>query len=400
MNMEISSFSEKKIIHQKVPDLFYTWILALYLVLSVVNWLPLLDSGILRWLKYFLYGSIFLYELVNYKIRFISNYLSALGLFIIILTMVPGLVLSMDISAIIDIFIPFTVIWILNYKRDYYYNVLKKASMIVALICSFSVISYLTGFFNFEANGPFFASFAEAGFGGYPTGYSNSLFLFIPFLVYYNRVSKNSIFSWETLTIGVIIIAQYICGGRAGLLASLFVIFFGFRTSIYYKIALVALMVVFFQSPSVQRHFRLTNASQSRYERNLDDISSGRVYLTNYYYQKFKERPIFGYGFGDKPEMQTSLEAHIVWLRNLIDGGIIYVIFLIYFFIEIFRRIRRNLTLSKEEHRFFLILFVSTLIITFLEPNYLIGSVQGEIVYWFIISLLLKRKGDENEVRD
>ena len=35
-------------------------------------------------------------------------------------------------------------------------------------------------------------------------------------------------------------------------------------------------------------------------------------------------------------------------------------------------------------------------LITFLEPNYLIGSIQGEFVYWMIISLLLKRSIKKN----
>ena len=42
-------------------------------------------------------------------------------------------------------------------------------------------------------------------------------------------------------------------------------------------------------------------------------------------------------------------------------------------------------------------------LITFLEPNYLIGSVQGEFVYWLIISLVLKKRmalniEEENEL--
>lgn len=378
--------------HRKKPSRFYASVLALYLVLSVVNWLPFIDNNLVRFFKYFTYVFIFLYEVNHFKIRYPSNYLSVIGLILILLSMIPGLVLSMDFNALIDIFIPFTVIWILNYKKEFYYDVLYRASLTVAIICFLSIFSAFTGIMDFQANGPWFSSFSAAGFGGYPTGYSNSLFLFIPFIVYKYRIANRKIISKETVIILIIISAQYISGGRAGLLASLFVIFIGFRASFILKVFLIILIAFAFQSENVQRHFRITNAGKNRYERNLDEISSGRLYLDKYYYEKFLKRPLFGYGFGEKEEMELSLDAHIIWLRNVVDGGLIYFFFLLYFFIEIFKKIRNNFTLKREERKFFYILFFSTLIITFLEPNYLIGSVQGEFVYWFLISLLLKRE--------
>ena len=102
-----------------------------------------------------------------------------------------------------------------------------------------SIVSYFTGVVDLKANGPWDSSFSQAGFGGYRTGYSDSLFLFVPFLVYWHREKKKGFISIETFAIVTIIVAQYLSGGRAGLLASLFVFFLGYKFSIVYKLILI-----------------------------------------------------------------------------------------------------------------------------------------------------------------
>ena len=302
--------------------------------------------------------------------------------------MIPGMMLSIDFTAVVDILIPFMVLWIFNYKKQFYYKALYKASFIVSLICILSATSFYFGIFDLQANGPWSSTFGEAGFGGYRTGYSNSLFLFIPFIIFWHRVKRKSLGSYEIVVIITILIAQYLSGGRAGVIASLIVLLIWLRIPIIYKLGFGFLFWSLFQLDAVQEQFRLTNIYGV--ENNLDDISSGRLFLNKYYLEKFFENPIFGYGFGEKQEMFTSVEAHIVWLRNVIDGGLIYLVLLFFVFINIFFTGYRNIKLKVEEKKLFYSLFFTTLIITFLEPNYLIGSVQGEIIYWILISLLLK----------
>ena len=134
-----------------------------------------------------------------------------------------------------------------------------------------------------------------------------------------------------------------------------------------------------------------------------DQITSGRIGLSDIYYTKFLERPFFGYGFGEKPEID-EMTVHIVWLKNAVNGGVFYVFFLLGIFISIFYNVLNNRNLlSSEEMKMFFSLFFISFLITFLEPNYLIGSVQGEFVYWLIISLVLKKRmalniEEENEL--
>lgn len=357
-------------------------------MLSAVNWLPIIDNSVVRLLKYLIFLYIFLYEINQFGLRYISDYLSPKGLFLILASMIPGMALSMEYAATLDILIPFFILWTFNYKKQFYYKVLYNAIFVIAVICVFSIISYHTGFLNMEANGPWNSTFADAGFGGYRTGYSNSLFLFVPFLVFWHRVKRKRLISYELFLVIILIYAQYISGGRAGVIASVAVVLIWLRTPLVFKASFLLLFLILFQLETVQEQFRINDIDG--YESDLNKISSGRVFINNYYFEKFSEQPIFGYGFGEKPEMITNIEAHIVWLRNVIDGGIFYFLFLFYIFIEIFRKGTFNLALTNEERKLFYSLFFTTLIITFLEPNYLIGSVQGEVVYWILISLLLK----------
>ena len=150
--------------------------------------------------------------------------------------MILGSLSSFSLSAVIDISIPFIVIWIFNFDRDFYFKVFYKASIIISLIGLLSIISKLTGLFDIFSGETWGTYFSEAALAGYSTGYSNSLFLFVVFLVFYHRYRKSKFFSIETFCILIIIISQYISGGRSGLLASLIVFSFGYKISNFYKI--------------------------------------------------------------------------------------------------------------------------------------------------------------------
>ncbi len=373
----------------KKPSIFYFWLVVLYFTICVVNWLPLIDNSLVRIIKYGIFLIIFSYECVQFGISFPSSFLSPRGLLIILASMLPGLFLSFNLNALIDILVPFMTIWVFNFKRSFYYFALMRSVYLVAFISVFHIFSNFFGVFDMVANGPWNTTFSQSAFGGYRTGYSNSLFLYIPFLIFAHRDGNKNLLSVESFVILLIIVAQFISGGRAGLATSLVVLLIWFKIPSIFKLVLTFYILLVFQLDYVQEQLRITDLDTT--EENFDAISSGRLFLNNYYFDKFLEEPYFGYGFGEKLMMITRVEAHIVWLRNLINGGLFYTLTLIYLFIEIFRRVRSNVSLSLNERKLFNSLFYSSLIITFLEPNYLIGSAQGEMVYWFLISILLKK---------
>ena len=373
----------------KNPSTVYYYILILFVVFSVVNWLPILNSSIIRFIKYVLFIYIFFYEIRNFGYKFPSDFLGPKGLILIFISMLPGFMLSFNYSAIVDVLIPFLFIWIFNFDKQFYYRVIYKATLVVATICILNVISNYTGFFNIQANGPWRSTFGDSGFGGYRTGYSNSLFLFIPFLVFWHRVKLKKFFSYEMILILAIIAAQYVSGGRAGLLSSIFVVIIWLRIPLYLKLFIMLLVIVGLQSETIQSQLRVVDYDSE--DANINKLSSGRIFLNDYYFSKFLEEPLFGYGFGAKPGVIImGVEAHIVWLRSVINGGIIYLTLLIIIFVDILIKIRQNIMLTYEEKKLFYSIFFSSLIINFFSLRnpviYFLRSLILDSIGWFKIS--------------
>lgn len=369
------------------PSRLYFNFLILYIVFSVINWLPLINNEFVRIGKYLIFIIIFLFEIRNQKFRYPSFYLSPFGFLLIILSMSFGLVISFKITPIVDILLPFIILWIFNFDKQFYYLAIYKSALIISIICGLSIISHFTGFFDIPANGPWKTSFGNVAFGGSSTAYSGSLFLLVVFLVYWHKSEKKPLLSIEILSILVILISQYISGGRGGLLASVIVIVLGLNINIFYKFVFIFIFFVTINSNEFLVQMRILN--QNSEEIDVDQISSGRIELNTYFYEKFLKNPIYSYGF-NASEKFGSMDPHIVWLKNAVNGGVIYLFFLIGLFIEIFRRVKMNITLEPTEIKLFFSLFFISFLITFLEPNFLIGSVQGEFVYWLLISLLIK----------
>ena len=132
----------------KRPKKIYSLLLTVYIASGVINWLPSISSEIVRSLKYLIFIYILFYEFVNFRFKYPSNFLSPLGFFFVLVSMILGSLSSFSLSAVIDISIPFIVIWIFNFDRDFYFKVFYKASIIISLIGLLSIISKLTGLFD------------------------------------------------------------------------------------------------------------------------------------------------------------------------------------------------------------------------------------------------------------
>ena len=105
-----------------IPNALVLNLLTLYLTFSVINWLPIISTGLIRGIKYILFIIILSYEFKYFKFRYPSLYLSPIGLILIIISMVVGLGLAFSYPSIVDIVLPFVVIWIFNFPKEYYYR--------------------------------------------------------------------------------------------------------------------------------------------------------------------------------------------------------------------------------------------------------------------------------------
>ena len=411
MNSETSILKSASItVHStlRIGNRFFKWVLGIYLVIAPINWLPgisLTNYNILKTNVFILLVLILLKDQVKKPTSFIS----IKGFIIILLSAVFAFFNAVDASAmysaIKDITIPFLLIIIIyNYRGSglELLNIFKWVVMISIFISLLIVFSNLTGSFDLMSPDPWDNLFSNSGLGGYRTGWSNSLFLVVPFILYYSkRVYGRYITLWSTIGVFVIMAAQFISGGRAGLLASFSSIIL-FATSDIRLLILYAVLMYFafdyLQSDYVYKQLRLEkNKSIVSYnEQDVDETSSYRMggYIVGL--ELFKSKPVLGYGFGQADVLTDKFgyhsDIHNVWLKRMVEGGVLFVGSLIFFFLHFSKQIVKINKSTPSNVSFYKALVIPALLISFLEPNYMIGSVQGEAFFWVMVGFLLRNE--------
>jgi hypothetical protein len=103
---------------------------------------------------------------------------------------------------------------------------------------------------------------------------------------------------------------------------------------------------------------------------------------------------LWGNGFGASINLTgQSVDIHNTWLKRLVDGGVLFVAPLILLFYSVYVSAVRNIKLrqlGKNHLMMFRTLFFLALLISMGEPNYLVGSFQGEAFFWALVGSILK----------
>ena len=386
------------------------YLLALYIFLAPINWVPFVSVSNLSLFKTVIFALLFISAVNILRIEFPSVFTSIFGLLLILMTASLGLVSASApiFESLKDIILPFLTIWII-YNLKLTEAELIRAFLVgitgIAIVCTLSIISNVTGIFNFISPAPWFDDFGHGALGGYRTGWANSLFLFVPLLLYYANVKGKFPF-FVIFSLLAICGSQYISGGRAGFFASVAtILLYSLRNSKSLVLVLLTayLIVTFIPQETFLKQFRAENIS-SRYfnQEDVDRISSGRYEGYKVGVELFLARPLYGYGFGKSDDLSDLKgympEIHNTWLKRLIDGGLVFTIPQFLFLFHCFYMIRKRVIQMKLKDRkryvvtyiFFASLFFSALLITLVEPNYLLGSFQGEAFFWILIGFLLR----------
>lgn len=383
---------------------FFSNTFLIYLCLAPINWLPLVSPEIVNVLKYFFFG-ILLIICVSKQghPRKVNSFFSFPYYVLILICALPAILFAYSdvLTNIIDI----SFLFLMNYviiesglTKEELFRIFFKVSIFIGFICLLSLLSAITGI-TIQSPLPWKDSFSRSALGGYRTGWSNSIFLFVPFLFYAYFFSREK--KWKTLSLVAIVcilISQILSGGRAGLLASLFTFLFFTRFKIQNVIILLSLILaIYFSlgSLKIEEYFR---ASENQIETKsgsgtLDKISSGRVSVYEIGWNLFKSSPFIGNGFGASLYYADGPDVHNTWLKRLVDGGILFVLPIVLLFIFLFRNIieKTRRYYNGGNHRVLVrALFISAIFISMLEPNYLIGSFQGEAFFWALVSTYLK----------
>lgn len=385
-------------------DKYFKALLFSYLCVAPINWLPYIPTNFVNGLKYLLFSILLVITVIQQSNKRKSVQVFTFHFFILILICeFPAIMKSK--SDIFTNLIDISFIFLMNYlitqsrlTKDELFKVFFKASIFIGFICLLSLLSAISGI-TIISPAPWDDPFSASAFGGYRTGWSNSVFLFIPFLFYCYFFSRKK--KWEIpamLGILSIICSQILSGGRAGIIASLvtFLIFTRFKIQNVLLLGVtIFLLYNYFGTVRIEEYFRASEAQLENKEgiSKLDKISSRRVEAYEVGWQLFKNSPLFGNGFSSATELTNGQDIHNTWFKRLVDGGIILMIPLIVLFISLYKKIveRLNRYANGEHHKvLFRALFFGALFISMLEPNYLIGSFQGEAFFWAVLSTYLK----------
>lgn len=381
-------------------------LIILYLILGPVNWIPGISPIWVNLSKYFLFAIILISALARNQVRFVRP-LSLTFLFFTLLCCLPALIngagnMVFNLVDFLMIFLVSMVVGTLLYSMDEWFEIFHaavKGFSILALVIL--ILPYLG--FNPQAPAPWAnSSLGQSGLGGYRTGWSNSIFLYVPFLAIIYLKEKEALKRYGYLiAIAAILILQYKCAGRAGLIASLLSLLLLFRKKTWAFVFLVlagGIAVLSLGEEAIKSNFRMDEASINvkKGTSELDRISSGRIQGYDASLKLLMENPIIGYGFNRNEDVlelyRVKVEVHNTYLKRWLEGGLamIFNIFLIFFLVQ--KEYRRKISGMDSTFRTFAVIFLFVpLLIALMEPNYLIGSFQGECFYWFMVIVQLSR---------
>lgn len=387
-----------------------------------MNWVPGVPLGAYNAIKTGLFVALVLLSFFRTPFASPSRFLSVSGFLLVLLLSSYALVgaysLNSAYEALKDLSLPFVfVLVIYNYEGSNVrlLSILYNAAWVIGVVCLLSVVSYLTGYFDFVPPGPFQDNFSTTGFGGYRTGWSNSIFLFVPLIIFYNILRYGKL-NW--VSIGLlfgIMASQFLSGGRAGLICSMVCIaaFSARRVAIIIPIAILTVVSYYYLPENViteklrtapeivARGRNVKFISEDEY---LDGLTSYRIVGYRIGIELFSRAPFIGFGFGQSDPLSDKMgygpDIHNVWLKRMIEGGLLLLFLVVFLFYNVYKRIRTSLQhiqLAFQERKyvfrvFFQTLYFLGLTISMVEPNYLIGSIQGEAIFWISLAFLMREQ--------
>lgn len=382
---------------------FVAFLIFVYASSSIIYWFVGLDPQTLNLLKM----AAFMGMLASWVFMVIRNriiaapvvYMSLISYAVLVTILIIGLIFGAQSSLIflIDLLFPFLTIHVvvsLEKLKDTIYRYLRYASLIVSAFCVLTITNYLLGVPGWTS--PFTSlPLSSAGFHSARTGWSNSLYPFFLILMIYaftnmQNKKENRLRIFVCMAAGIIILlSQFFSGGRNGLFASLFGLFFFlyFRRTLDLRVVIVTivgLVVLFYNLPTIYEFLRIEDTD------NLTDISTGRIEGYVEALSIIENNLWFGIGYNNADLKELALlsydKIHNFWLRSFAEGGIFYFLALISIFIklifDVFRDRRNVITVVMYKA-----ILLGMLIISMFEPAVPFGTFNNNFVFWVMTGL-------------
>lgn len=406
---------------------FCLLLFAVYFGFSNIYWLPSISIAALDVAKFLLIATAVLISvglsLANDSFSIPKGLLGPIGFIAVLLVSVPGLIksdMTNAIDTIVDLVLSFTFLWCFFILARNGRNIkfaLKLGISILALFCMLTITSELYGVPNWQS--PFeglHRDLASNGFGASSTGWSNGIALFFPATILLISIEKVKgwrrvvSFNWFLIVAFSIFGSQIVCGGRAGIVASLCTIILLIalspsRSKIIFLVLIAALLSFVLQDFLFEQLRLYKLVGQSVTSSNLDSFSTGRVGGYKVALQLIAEQPLWGHGFGQVSLFNYGVgyrEVHNLWLKLAVEGGLLLPIVLAVVVGSLFHRIvRMKRATNRDERQYILalgIIVAGGIVISFFEPNTLLGSFQNSAIWWAAAGTLLGRGARQRQL--
>ena len=397
-------------------------VLFFYLLTCPIYWLPGLDPIFIKYFKITLISFVFLLFALRYKFTFIIPREGKHLFLVLVIWSFPFLWISYpnhEISMVVIYYLNyFFGLFALVFSYSVYDKLLEAKSAYRILFFLVSIISILpiTNFlYNIpDITSPFSDSldyeelgyFWSTGFHGSRTGWSIALSQFIPLgLLFisrdYGRGLKIRKLFYFLLVLTPIFGAQIVCMGRGGLFSSaisiLIIIYKYFDRKVFFTFLSSLILIMFIYSNDILIALRF--ASDDGRSFTIEEATSSRDVLIKQAPELIFESPVFGNGFKGSArssfgiaEFGESLEVHNVFIRIIVDHGVIFSMVMIFF---IFSLIVLAIRVLWKNDAPTLVVVASCIILSGVfsanfEPNTIFGNFQNLPLWWFSAGLLLK----------
>ena len=406
-----------------------------YLGFAPIYWLPYLDPIALRGAKASLLIVALALVLTSRRtgILFPRGLLSPAAFAMLFLLALPGMLQGVSFEVILqfisDLGLSAVFLWVfftLRMQGASTLYIFRIGSVVVGSFALLPLLAGLTGVPAFQS--PFArAAFSATGFGGGRTGWSNAIALYLPFAIAMamdKRRMTSAARACAAASAATILGAQIVSGGRTGIITGLFsvIVLLWLSGGKWFKA--MGVMAVFFGLVA----FAFTSASAiiqgavvAKLRLNagadggaalalvLDQITSYRFSGYVEAVEALKQRPLLGYGLDQLlvwvPVQNRETEIHNLWLKLAVYTGVLHPAFLLLMVgslaITALRNARRCRTsLLLDESVGYMLVLLTGLAASMVEPASLVGAFQNTAVWWGVagavvaIGTLHRRRGE------
>jgi len=378
-------------------------ILIFYVGLGPVFWLGPIEIGYFKALKFLILITLIVFVGLNGVVKKNLTHNNTFVAFVVLLflTSIFGFLQS-SIKSIISVSISYILIFIVSWifysyfrkkNQDDILEIFLKATRIVAYISGFIIINHFIQLVDWKYISEGTRSYshlvklADTGFSTGRTAWSNGLALYFIVAIYAFFILKKKQFLYYAI---MIFTTQVLSGGRGGILISFLIITFYVFSRINFKWILIIILsistLIITNQEYLKKRFRLNKLEKNDGDA-LNKFTAGRLGHFSFAFENIGDdfNYVKGNGFLKDENKIDDIDIHFLWLKKMLEGGVIflsiYVLFIIVFMVRMVNLLRKD-----SKHLIFIHIFLGGLITTLFEPNAIFGSLQSSLLWWAALS--------------